>query len=66
MWLPTVRRKRSGGTSVHSAFTQGLAELGWTDDRNLRMDIRWASDSVDRTRKCAKELVDLQPDVSEQ
>jgi putative ABC transport system substrate-binding protein len=26
-----------------SAFTQALADLGWTDGRNMRMDLRWAS-----------------------
>jgi len=46
-----------------SGFAQGLSELGWTDGRNMRMDVRWASASVDRTRMYAKELVDLQPDV---
>src|SRR6266852_821946 len=46
-----------------SGFTQGLAELGWVDGRNLRMDVRWAAGSVDRARMYAKELVDLQPDV---
>jgi putative ABC transport system substrate-binding protein len=46
-----------------SAFTQGLGELGWTDGRNLRMDVRWAAGNVDRMRMFAKELVDLQPDV---
>jgi hypothetical protein len=25
-----------------SAFTQALADLGWTDGRNVRVDIRWA------------------------
>ena len=24
-----------------SAFTQGLADLGWTDGRNVRIDLRW-------------------------
>ena len=28
-----------------SGFTQGLAELGWTDGRNVRIDVRWASES---------------------
>src|ERR1700674_2985047 len=46
-----------------SGFTRGLAELGWTDGRNLRMDVRWAAGNVDRMRMLAKELVDLQPDV---
>jgi putative tryptophan/tyrosine transport system substrate-binding protein len=43
-----------------SAFTRGLAELGWTDGRNLRMDVRWEGDNLGMH---AKELVDLQPDV---
>ena len=46
-----------------SGFLQGLAQLGWTDGRNVRMDLRWAVGSVDRTQMFAKELVDLQPDV---
>jgi putative ABC transport system substrate-binding protein len=51
------------GKAVFSGFTQGLAELGWTDGRNLRMDVRWAAGNVDRMRMFAKELVGLQPDV---
>jgi putative tryptophan/tyrosine transport system substrate-binding protein len=46
-----------------SEFTQGLAELGWTDGGNLRMDVRWGAGNVDRMRMSAKELLDLQPDV---
>jgi putative tryptophan/tyrosine transport system substrate-binding protein len=46
-----------------SALTQGLAELGWTDGRNVRIDVRWAAGSVDRARMFAEELVGLQPDV---
>ena len=26
-----------------SAFTQALADLGWTDGRNAQMDLRWAA-----------------------
>jgi putative tryptophan/tyrosine transport system substrate-binding protein len=46
-----------------SRFTQGLAELGWIDGRNVRIDRRWSAGNVDRTRIFAKELVGLQPDV---
>jgi putative ABC transport system substrate-binding protein len=46
-----------------SAFTQGLAELGWIDGRNIQIDVRWTAGSADRARIYAKELVDLQPDV---
>jgi putative tryptophan/tyrosine transport system substrate-binding protein len=47
-----------------STFTQALADLGWTDGRNVRMDRRWASGSdINRIRALAQELVSLQPDV---
>src|SRR5437660_1332230 len=46
-----------------SRFTQGLAELGWIDGRNVRLDLRWSAGNADRSRIFAKELVDLQPDV---
>jgi ABC transporter substrate binding protein len=51
------------GKAFLSAFTQGLAELGWIDGRTVRIDVRWAAGSVDRAWTFAKELVDLQPDV---
>ncbi len=46
-----------------SQFTQGLSELGWNNGRNLRTEVRWAGDDVERMRMFAKELVDLQPAV---
>src|SRR5271163_2985281 len=46
-----------------SWFKQALAELGWTDGRNLRMEVRWGAGNVDRARVYAKELAGLQPDV---
>jgi ABC-type uncharacterized transport system substrate-binding protein len=46
-----------------SSLTQGLSELGWTEGRNLRMDVRWPGGNADRIRMFAKELVDLQPEV---
>src|SRR5437660_4845155 len=46
-----------------SAFTQALADLGWTDGRNARMDLRWHGDDTGRIRALAQELVGLQPDI---
>ena len=47
-----------------SGFTQALAQLGWTEGRNLRMEVRWGGSSdVNRARSLAKELVALKPDV---
>jgi putative ABC transport system substrate-binding protein len=46
-----------------SAFTQALAGLGWTDGRNVRIDLRWGGNDINRTQALAQELVGLQPDV---
>jgi putative ABC transport system substrate-binding protein len=45
------------------AFSQGLAELGWTIGWNVRIDYRWYATDADLARKYAAELVALAPDV---
>jgi putative ABC transport system substrate-binding protein len=47
-----------------SAFTQTLADLGWTDGRSVRIDLRWAGGDMNRIRALAQELVGLQPDIT--
>jgi putative tryptophan/tyrosine transport system substrate-binding protein len=51
------------GQARLAAFLQGLQELGWTDGRNVRIDIRWGSGDAGRSRRHAAELVELAPDV---
>src|SRR5262249_9232548 len=46
-----------------TAFVQGLAQLGWLDGRNVRIDTRLGVADSDRIRKYAAELVALGPDV---
>jgi putative ABC transport system substrate-binding protein len=46
-----------------SASIQSLAALGWTDGRNVRMDLRYGSGDSNRIRAFAQELVGLQPDI---
>src|SRR4051812_35253912 len=46
-----------------TAFVQGLQQLGWTDGRNVRIDVRWAAGDPDRFRRYTAELVALAPDV---
>jgi putative ABC transport system substrate-binding protein len=46
-----------------SAFTQALGDLGWTDGRNVRMDVRWVDGGINRFRAFAQELVGLRPDI---
>jgi putative ABC transport system substrate-binding protein len=45
------------------AFREALAQLGWADGRNLRIDYRWAGGDVGRIRTFAKELVELSPEI---
>ncbi|HEY7247450.1 MAG TPA: ABC transporter substrate-binding protein [Xanthobacteraceae bacterium] len=54
---------REGGAFV-AAFREGLQKLGWFENRNLRIDTRWAiSDDADSIQRYAKELVALEPDL---
>jgi putative tryptophan/tyrosine transport system substrate-binding protein len=51
------------GKLAYSAFAQALADSGWTDSRNVRMDLRWGDGDTNRIRALAQELVGLQPDI---
>jgi putative ABC transport system substrate-binding protein len=51
------------GKTFVSAFAQALAGLGWTDGRNVRMDLRWGGADSNRIRALAQELVGSQPDI---
>ena len=51
------------GQARIAAFQQALQQLGWTDGRNVRIDIRWGAGNADDIRKHAAELVALAPDV---
>src|SRR5262245_21684472 len=46
-----------------AAFRQGLDRLGWSLDRNVRIDYRFAAGRTDQYQTLAKELISLQPDV---
>ena len=49
--------------SLIFAFTQALANLGWTEGRNVRIDFRWPGGDINRIRALSQELVGLQPDI---
>ena len=46
-----------------AAFLQELQQLGWSDGRNVRIDIRYAAGDANLIRKYAAELIALAPDV---
>jgi putative ABC transport system substrate-binding protein len=45
------------------AFRQALADLGWEEARNIRVDYRFGAADLTHASALAKELIDLQPDV---
>ena len=51
------------GQAFVTAFQQAMQQLGWSDGRNVRIDVRWGANDVERCRKYAAELVALAPDV---
>src|SRR5215831_20720281 len=51
------------GQARLAAFQQALQQLGRSDGRNVRIDIRWHENDADRARRYAQELVALAPDV---
>ena len=50
-------------TEEVGAFAQGLAELGWTIGRNVRIEYRYAGGDRSSIQKYAMELAALTPDV---
>jgi putative ABC transport system substrate-binding protein len=46
-----------------AAFRGALAQLGWTEGRNLKIELRWGAGDADRISTFAKELVELRPDA---
>ena len=61
--LMSVGESDLEGQASVIAFVQRLKELGWTDDRNVRLDIRWGAGDRERNRRYARELTALSPDV---
>ena len=51
------------GQSNAKAIRDGLKEAGWTTERNVQIDFRWAAGDSARIRAFAKELVAMRPDI---
>jgi putative tryptophan/tyrosine transport system substrate-binding protein len=51
------------GQAQMVAFRQELAKLGWKDESNIRIDVRYGADDAERIRALARELLGLGPDV---
>lgn len=61
--LTGVRADDPGFKSIYAAFEQALQQLGWTKDRNLRIDYHFGGGDPANIRRHAEELVARAPDV---
>jgi len=65
--LPTIgymgRNTRAVDVNRLGAFVQRLRELGWIEDRTIRIEYRWAEGRNDNLAEIAAELVRLNVDV---
>jgi putative tryptophan/tyrosine transport system substrate-binding protein len=62
-WLVGTAKDVPGARDRDTAFLEAFEQLGWTNGRNVQIDIRWAAGNADDIRKYAVELVALAPDV---
>ena len=51
------------GQARLKAFQQGLEKLGWTDGRNLALEVRWSEGRAERYAEITAEFVRLKVDV---
>ena len=61
--MPFAETDRDGRRPIQT-FRQGLADLGWIEGRNLRIDVGWAGGpDAAAQRSHARDLVALAPEV---
>jgi putative tryptophan/tyrosine transport system substrate-binding protein len=51
------------GQAYLAAFIEGLRQAGWTEGRNLRIDLRWNPGEASLAQTYAAQLIRLMPDV---
>jgi putative ABC transport system substrate-binding protein len=49
--------------AAYAAFLRRLGQLGWTEGRNIRIDVRWANGDPELMRRYGTELAGYSPDV---
>ena len=62
-FLEGISADAPGAKARHTAFLEGLQQLGWMPGRNMQIEVRWGGGDEAETRKHAAELIALAPDV---
>jgi putative ABC transport system substrate-binding protein len=61
--LEPIAKDTPGAQERYTAFLEAFEQLGWTPDRNVRLEPRWAGGEGAAIRRYAAELIALAPDV---
>jgi putative ABC transport system substrate-binding protein len=61
--LLTFAESDTEGRARIAAFREELQKLGWTEGRNVRIDIHWGALDAKSRQRSAQELAALQPDL---
>jgi putative ABC transport system substrate-binding protein len=61
--LVGTARDTPGARDRDTAFLEAFEQLGWTNGRNVQIEVRWGGGNEAETRKYADELIALAPDV---
>jgi len=51
------------GQARVTTFKETMQQLGWTEGRNVQIDVRWGEDDFDLEQKNAAQLIALAPDI---
>jgi putative tryptophan/tyrosine transport system substrate-binding protein len=51
------------GQACVTAFKEGMQQRGWSEGRNVQINVGWGEDDIDLEQKYAAELIALAPDV---
>jgi ABC-type uncharacterized transport system substrate-binding protein len=62
-WRAHGYRERPDARIRVKALRQRLGELGWSEDRNTRIDVIWGEGDADHVRADAADLIAESPDV---
>jgi putative ABC transport system substrate-binding protein len=61
--LGSYTESDKAGQARIAAFLKALADLGWSTDRNIRIEYRWAAGDTDQAKKLILETVQSAPDA---
>jgi putative tryptophan/tyrosine transport system substrate-binding protein len=61
--LMAYSQSDAGAQARVAAFRSALAELGWSEEDNLRIEERWPADDMNQVRADATDLLNLNPGV---